>query len=116
MTMKHPDPRMSKDVGLDEATVQEFEASLRGELVQPGDEGYEEARKVYNGMIDRRPRLIAYCANVADVIAAVNFSRENDMVVAIRGGGHVRTRGPFGPFPVLRNWHLWPKRSGGSPC
>jgi FAD/FMN-containing dehydrogenase len=66
----------------------EFKASLAGELIQPGDEDYDEARRVYNGMIDRRPRLIARCADVADVIAAVNFGRQNDMLIAVRCGGH----------------------------
>jgi FAD/FMN-containing dehydrogenase len=65
-----------------------LKASLRGELLQPGDEGYEAARKVYNGMIDKHPALIARCADVADVIAAVNFGRENNLLVSIRGGGH----------------------------
>jgi len=73
---------------LNEETVKKFKASLRGALIQPNDEGYDIARKVYNGMIDRRPRLIAQCADVADVIAAVNFGRQNSMLVAIRGGGH----------------------------
>lgn len=66
----------------------EFKASLAGELIQPGDEDYDEVRRVYNGMIDRRPRLIARCADVADVIAAVNFGRQNDMLIAVRCGGH----------------------------
>ena len=61
---------------------------LRGEITQPGDDGYDDARKVYNAMIDRRPALIARCADVADVIAAVNFGRENNMLTAVRGGGH----------------------------
>ena len=65
-----------------------LKASLRGDLIQPGDEGYDVARKVYNGMIDRRPALIAQCADVADVIVAVNFARENNLLVSIRGGGH----------------------------
>ncbi len=73
---------------LDEATVAEFGASLRGDLIRPEDEGYDEARKLYNGMIDKRPGLIARCADVADVIACVNFARENDALVAVRGGGH----------------------------
>jgi len=71
-----------------DAAVNEFKAKLRGQLLCPGDEGYETARKVYNGMIDRRPRWIARCFNVADVISAVHFARENDILVAIRGGGH----------------------------
>jgi hypothetical protein len=55
--------------------VETLSASLRGELIKPGDEGYEAARKVHNGMIDRRPRFIVRPANVRDVISAVNFAR-----------------------------------------
>ncbi len=73
---------------LDDVALAEFRASLAGQLIQAGDTGYDEARKVYNGMIDRRPRLIVRCADVADVIAAVNFGRENKMLIAVRGGGH----------------------------
>ena len=71
-----------------QATLEAFKARLRGELLQANDAGYETARQVYNGMIDRHPRLIVRCANVADVIAAVHFARDNDMLVAVRGGGH----------------------------
>ena len=73
---------------LNDAAIAAFRASLRGELIEPGDAGYDEARTVYNRMIDRRPRLIARCADVADVMAAVNFGREQKLLVAIRGGGH----------------------------
>jgi len=73
---------------LDEATVEQFKTALRGELIQPSDEGYDEARKVYNGMIDKRPRMIVRCFDVADVISCVNFARENEVLLAIRGGGH----------------------------
>jgi FAD/FMN-containing dehydrogenase len=66
----------------------EFRAAFRGELIEPGDPGYEEARAVYNGMIDRRPRLIARCVDIADVIAAVHLGRETGTLLAIRGGGH----------------------------
>jgi FAD/FMN-containing dehydrogenase len=65
-----------------------LKAGLRGELIQPSDEGYDAARKVYNGMIDKHPAMIARCADVADVIAAVNFGREHNLLVSIRGGGH----------------------------
>src|SRR5271165_3507962 len=68
--------------------IDTLKANLRGELIQPFDEGYDAARKVYNGMIDRHPAMIARCADVADVIAAVNFGREHDLLVSIRGGGH----------------------------
>jgi FAD/FMN-containing dehydrogenase len=70
------------------APMEKFKASLRGELLRPGDPGYETARKVYNGMIDRRPSLIARCTNVSDVIASVRFARETRMLTAVRGGGH----------------------------
>src|ERR1700726_1809676 len=63
-------------------------ASLRGTLIERNDPDYDDARKLYNGMIDKRPRLIARCADVADVIGAVNFGRDNDLRIAIRGGGH----------------------------
>ena len=73
---------------LDESTVEQFKTALRGELIQPGDPGYDEARKVYNAMIEKRPRMIARCSDVADVISCVNFARENDVLLAVRGGGH----------------------------
>ena len=71
-----------------QATLEAFKTRLRGELLQANDTDYEAARQVYNGMIDRHPRLIARCANVADVIDAVQFTRDNNMLVAVRGGGH----------------------------
>jgi FAD/FMN-containing dehydrogenase len=73
---------------LEEAAVQELAAGFRGELIRPEDDGYDGVRAVYNAMIERRPALVARCTGVADVIAAVNFARENDLVVAVRGGGH----------------------------
>jgi FAD/FMN-containing dehydrogenase len=66
----------------------DFRASFRGELIEPGDPGYDGARAVYNGMIDRRPRLIARCVDVADVIAAVNLGRDSGTLLAVRSGGH----------------------------
>lgn len=71
-----------------QSIIQEFKDGLRGELIQPEDDAYDDARKLYNAMIDKRPALIARCANVADVISAVNFGRDNNFLVAIRGGGH----------------------------
>ena len=73
---------------LTDTTIAAFKAAFRGELIEPGSPHYDEARKVYNAMIDRRPRLIARCTDVADVIAAVNFGRENKLLVSIRSGGH----------------------------
>lgn len=73
---------------LDLALIEAFGNQLRGELIAPSDSRYDETRKVYNGMIDKHPGLFAMCVDVADVMAAVNFGRENDLLVAIRGGGH----------------------------
>jgi FAD/FMN-containing dehydrogenase len=73
---------------LEETTVASLSESLRGELIQPGDAGYDDVRQLYNGMIDKRPALIARCVDVADVLASVNFAREHDLLLAVRGGGH----------------------------
>src|SRR2546430_7872145 len=73
---------------LNENSAAELKTSLRGRLIEPGDNDYDEARKVYNGMIHKRPRMIVRCADVADVIRSVTFARENDLLLAIRSGGH----------------------------
>jgi FAD/FMN-containing dehydrogenase len=73
---------------LSDVAIQGLATTMRGELIQPGDRDYDEARKVYNGMIDRRPALIARCVDAGDVIAAVNFGRDNGLLVSVRGGGH----------------------------
>jgi FAD/FMN-containing dehydrogenase len=73
---------------VDQATIAELATTFRGDLVKPGDAAYDSARRVYNAMIDRRPALIARCADVADVMRAVRFGREHDTLVAVRGGGH----------------------------
>ena len=65
-----------------------LQQSIRGRVISPGDSAYDAARALYNGMIDKRSRLIARCVDVADVIAAVNFGRDQSLLVAIRGGGH----------------------------
>ena len=72
----------------DDNSISDFKANLRGRLIQPSDKDYDEARRVYNGMIHKKPRLIVRCADVADVIRSVNFARENDLLLAIRSGGH----------------------------
>src|SRR5512145_3158672 len=61
---------------------------FRGRLIGPSDKDYDEARALYNGMIDKRPKLIARCVDAADVIAAVNYARDHKLLLAIRGGGH----------------------------
>ena len=62
--------------------------TIRGSVISPTSDEYESARKVYNGMIDRLPDVIVRCANVADVRTSVNFAREENLTVAVRGGGH----------------------------
>ena len=73
---------------LEEATIEEFRTTLGGTLILPDDPGYDDARTIWNGMIDKRPALIAQCAGVSDVINSVKFGRANDLLVAVRGGGH----------------------------
>ena len=67
---------------------EELAAALRGDLITPGDPGYDEARAVYNAMIDKHPAAVARCRDVADVIACVRFGREHGVEIAVRGGGH----------------------------
>jgi FAD/FMN-containing dehydrogenase len=69
-------------------TVDQLRERVRGDVIAPDDEAYEEARKVYNGMIDRRPAVVVRPVNAGDVIAAVNFARESEIDLAIRGGSH----------------------------
>lgn len=73
---------------LEEASIEELQASLQGEMLRPGDHGYDEARMVWNRMIDKHPSMIIRCSGVADVIDAVHFARTHDLLVAVRGGGH----------------------------
>jgi hypothetical protein len=73
---------------IDGAAIDKFAAGLRGALLAGGHAEYEAARRVWNGMIDRRPALIARCLGTADVLACVRFARDNDILVSVRGGGH----------------------------
>jgi FAD/FMN-containing dehydrogenase len=73
---------------LEEAAVQEFAANLRGELIRPDNDGYDNTRAVLNGMIDKRPAMIVRCAGTADVIQGVNFARTLELLVSVHGGGH----------------------------
>ncbi|MBT8295356.1 MAG: FAD-binding oxidoreductase [Gramella sp.] len=73
---------------MDASIVETLRSNLRGELIQLGDVNYEDSRKIYNAMINKKPALIAKCVDVADVVTAVNFGRENNMLTAVRGGGH----------------------------
>jgi FAD/FMN-containing dehydrogenase len=87
-----PDVRIAMlnggDKTLGSTWVERFRAELRGELLRPGEDGYETARKVWNAMVDKLPALIARCTGTADVIACVNFAREHEMLISVRGGGH----------------------------
>ena len=69
-------------------SIEDLATQIRGTIILPEDSNYDEERKVYNAMIDRRPRMLVKCVDVADVIACVNFGRENNILIAIRGGGH----------------------------
>ena len=73
---------------LGEATIEDFGSRLDGELIRPGDEGYEDTRQLWNGMIARKPALIVRATSPTDVAAVVNLARENDLLLAVRGGGH----------------------------
>src|ERR1700747_1447933 len=70
------------------APVEELAAAVRGDLILPADPGYDQARAVYNAMIDKRPAAIVRCRDAADVVACVRFCREHDIEIAVRGGGH----------------------------
>src|SRR4051794_30989170 len=75
-------------LAIEDAKIEALRASLGGALLRPGDEGYDDARSIFNGMIDRNPALIARCASPGDVVKAVKFAREHDLLVSVRGGGH----------------------------
>jgi FAD/FMN-containing dehydrogenase len=68
--------------------IQSFRSTFHGQLLEPADAGYDEARQIWNASIDKRPSLIARCSGLADVAAAVNFARDSELLIAIRGGGH----------------------------
>src|SRR5437868_14746171 len=78
--------------GVSSEAIQVLASSMRGPVVRPADPEYDAARRVWNGNIDRRPALIARCTGVADVVAAVNFARENGLLVPVRGGPHSAAR------------------------
>ena len=76
------------EISIEDSAIAQFRKGLRGELLQNGDPGYDEARSIWNAMIDRRPALIARCVNASDIIQAVHFARENGILLAVKGGGH----------------------------
>lgn len=77
-----------EQIHLGDERIEAFRASLRGPLIGQGADGYDKARLLWNGMMDKKPALIACCQGTADVIAAVNFARDNNLLLAVRGGGH----------------------------
>jgi FAD/FMN-containing dehydrogenase len=79
---------MATTAGIDDARLEELRAAFSGSVLQPGEDGYEAARRVHNGLIDRRPALIARCQNTADVADAVRFARGQGLEICVRGGGH----------------------------
>lgn len=79
---------MIEERAIESKAASELRTRFRGALLRPGEEGYDEARRVWNGAIDRRPALIARCAGADDVLEAVRFARERDLLVSVRGGGH----------------------------
>jgi len=101
---------------VDDATLQAFIATLRGAALQPGDGGYDQAREVRNGLIDRRPGLIVQPSGAADVIAAVNFAREHDLLLSVKGGGHnvagnaVNDDGLVIDLSMMKAVHIDPER------
>lgn len=72
----------------DQNTIQQFFKTLHNPLILPGDPGYDEARSVWNGMIDKKPAMIAMCTDVNDITNCVNFARTHNILVSIKGGGH----------------------------
>jgi len=76
------------EASLSETVATALKPHFRGQLIQPDDAAYDQARTVYNGMIDKRPALIARCVDVADVIASVNAARDRGLLLAVRGGAH----------------------------
>ncbi len=77
-----------KSKSIDATKIESLKGAMRGALLRPGEAGYEESRTIWNAMIDRRPALVARCTGAADVMLAVNFARENGLLLAVRSGGH----------------------------
>jgi len=75
-------------VAIDDAAIERLGTAMKGELITPEDPSYEQARRVWNGMVDRHPALIARCTSAEDVVSAVDFGRENGLIISVRGGAH----------------------------
>jgi hypothetical protein len=83
-------PRLKRRDGaaVDYALIKAFQNDFRGQVIQPGDASYDTARRIWNASIDKHPGLIARCLGAADIVHAVKFARANDLLVAVRSGGH----------------------------
>lgn len=80
--------RQGRATRIEGARLEAFRTAMRGQTLAPGEPGYDQARAVWNAMIDRRPALVARCSGVADVLLCVELAREHDLLVSVRGGGH----------------------------
>jgi FAD/FMN-containing dehydrogenase len=85
------------EVELTQETIDGLRARLKGPVILPGTAGYDDARTVWNAMIDRRPAVVVRCLGVADVIACVRFAREHQLLLCIKGGGHPACLAGFPP-------------------
>ena len=107
--------RDGRKISLQDETLNTLTDRLRGELIRPTDDTYEKARRIWNGMIDRKPALIVRCRGVADVMAAVDFVRENDLLLSIRAGGHnvsgasIAEGGVVIDVSEMRSVHVFPE-------
>lgn len=107
--------RKGERISLPEGALDALSSRLRGELLRPADEAYESARKIWNGMIDRKPAMIVRCKGVADVMAAVDFVRENNLLLSIRAGGHnvsgasIAEGGTVIDVSGMRSVHVFPE-------
>jgi FAD/FMN-containing dehydrogenase len=105
-----------RDVSLPAEAIEELRGALRGRLLAPASPGYDDARAIWNAMIDRRPALIARCASADDVVTAVRFAREHSLLISIRGGGHniagnaVSDNGFMIDLSAMRSVHVDPTR------
>ena len=86
--------------------LQPLRATFRGEIFTPSDSGYDAARQIWNASINKRPAVIARCTGIADIIAAVNFGRDQNLLTAIRGGGHNVGGRPKRPLDKHGSWHV----------
>jgi FAD/FMN-containing dehydrogenase len=107
--------RETKNFKVDETAVQSLKASIRGMIISPEDPSYDQERAVYNGMIDKYPSVIVKCRDVADVMAALNFGKMHNLVIAVRGGGHnaagsgVCNEGLVVDLSLMRGMHINPE-------